>query len=540
MHLALVLLVGVATAQVCLNKTGYVQPGAPSCVYCNLNGNLVGGMCNCTQPGLSPTCTALSPPNAVSPNSTCGPNLCTDDDDECVLSSRAGARCRECSLAGWINGSTCACYSKAADPSALCTTLVNTQYQVNLLYNVTTPGCNWWNSFFLGYYLNAYACLLPTLGPVPNQQYNGVGSLDQGRLPTECNTYGGPDPLFPALGFATCSGHGTWNASAYACVCSPHWALAPLGIGLNDQNVSSCTACAPNYGPPIPIGAGSAYGSGPVPGQACSVVWAPDPLDGVSKMCSGHGTFLNGVCVCDFGRVLGYWALQTLESGVQTCSTCAHSQTTVSNCTLAFPTASPSLSPVSSAPSRSPSSAPTVLIGLPYLYTVPLAGAIGELGNRTNTSATCLAQHPVQYECTRAVALVCYTTSPVWDLPALANFSASDDIWLPTPQYAWDAESLGNFSTMLSGTKYITVVEASVVTSIPNELFALEGLGCNVTGYTIANCDDFSSLAGDALTEIETFPCSGSALNEILCLCVDNDARVPPTLPWAPTASPTT
>jgi hypothetical protein len=30
-------------SQVCLNQTGYVQPGAPSCVYCNLNGNLVAG-----------------------------------------------------------------------------------------------------------------------------------------------------------------------------------------------------------------------------------------------------------------------------------------------------------------------------------------------------------------------------------------------------------------------------------------------------------------------------------------------------------------
>jgi len=73
----------------------------------------------------------------------------------------------------------------------------------------------------LGHYLDAFTCQLPTLGPVPNEAL----------LPDECNTYGGPDPLFPALGFATCSGHGTWNATTYACTCSTGWALAPLGIG---------------------------------------------------------------------------------------------------------------------------------------------------------------------------------------------------------------------------------------------------------------------------------------------------------------------
>jgi hypothetical protein len=46
-------------AQICLNSTGYVEPNAALCVYCNLNGNLVNHECNCTQPGLSPTCTAM-------------------------------------------------------------------------------------------------------------------------------------------------------------------------------------------------------------------------------------------------------------------------------------------------------------------------------------------------------------------------------------------------------------------------------------------------------------------------------------------------
>jgi hypothetical protein len=405
---------------------------------------------------------------------------------------------------------------------------VNTHYQIDLLYNVTTPGCTWWNDSSLGYYLDAFNCLLPTLGPVPNENL----------LPNECNTYGGPDPLFPDLGFATCSGHGTWNASSYSCVCNTGWQLAPLGIGLDNQTVDSCTQCAPFYGPPIPLGPGSAYGSGSVPSSACSFIWAPDPIDGIPKQCSGHGTFINGACVCNFGSKFGYWILITLVDGVQTCAACASGQTTASNCTLAYPTVSPTHSPVDT-PSKSPSRSPTPgQVGLPYLYIVPISGAIGELGNRTNSSVYCLANHPTQYECTRAVALVCYTTSPVWDLPALANFSASDDIWLPTPQYAWDAESLGNFSTMLTGTKYITIVEGSTTTSIPNVLFAYEGLGCNQTGYTIANCNDFSTTSGNALTQLETFPCSGSALSEILCLCVDNDAVVPPTIPNAPTASP--
>jgi hypothetical protein len=133
---------------------------------------------------------------------------------------------------------------------------------------------------------------------------------------------------------------------------------------------------------------------------------------------------------------------------------------------------------------------------------------------------------------------MCYSDSPVWDFPAVYNFSASDDIWLPTPQYGWDAEALGNFSTVLAGTRYITVKEGSIITSIPNALFGLEGLGCNITGYPIENCDDFTSTGGNALTAYETYACSGSALEEILCLCVSNDVVVPPTIPWAPTASP--
>jgi len=82
-------------------------------------------------------------------------------------------------------------------------------------------------------------------------------------------------------------------------------------------------------------------------------------------------------------------------------------------------------------------------------------------------------------------------------------------------------------------------VEGSTVTSIPNELFAIEGLGCTITGTTTGNCADFSSTSGDALTATEVYPCAGSALSEILCLCLDYDFSAPPTIPNAPTKSPT-
>lgn len=147
----------------------------------------------------------------------------------------------------------------------------------------------------------------------------------------------------------------------------------------------------------------------------------------------------------------------TLQGGTQTCAECASGHSTASNCTGTYPTVSPSAAP-SDQPSKEPTRAPTptaAFIGLPYLYTATYGGAIGDLGDRANTSAYCLANHPDLYECSRAVALVCYSTSPVWSLPTAFNFSASDNIWLPTPQYAWDAENLGNFSTLLSGSKWV-------------------------------------------------------------------------------------
>jgi len=70
---------------------------------------------------------------------------------------------------------------------------------------------------------------------------------------------------------------------------------------MDNTTVDSCTVCALYYGPPVPQGPGSAYGSGPVPGGACSVVWAPDPVDNIPKECSGHGNFVNGACQCFFG-----------------------------------------------------------------------------------------------------------------------------------------------------------------------------------------------------------------------------------------------
>ena len=72
------------------------------------------------------------------------------------------------------------------------------------------------------------------------------------------------------------------------------------------EDVWLCTACAPWFGPP----------------DDCSAVWTPDPLDGVFKVCSGHGAYTAEGCSCFGNSTGGYWALASVQ-GVETCAACA-------------------------------------------------------------------------------------------------------------------------------------------------------------------------------------------------------------------------
>ena len=513
MHLACLLLLVVVCvrAQVCLNATGYVTTDpAALCVYCNLQGNLVGHACNCTAPGLSPTCAPITSPVAGSVNSTCGYNLCHDDDSVCVLSTGPGPRCQECMVGGWINGTMCVCYNSLADPLAYCALLVDTQTSVRVLQNVTSASCNYWQNPSLGYYADAFNCLLPTLGPVPNEAL----------LQDECNTYGGPDPLAPQLGFATCSGHGAWNATSYSCECADFWTLEPIGPGLDNTTAFSCTECALWYGPPSPE-----------PG-ACSLVFAPDPLDGIVKECSGHGWFRSGACQCEFGQSVGYWELLTLpNSTAQTCAQCLGGYSPLSNCTD-----SPS-------PVRSPTAAP-ILTGQLYMAVVQANVTtwppIGLIGNRSSTDERCLGAFT---GCSRAHALMCYADDPLVDMPAAYGFSATANIiYLNTTGSDSLTSDVGSFQQYIAGEGLIMGYVGSSLLNVGYDAYVVYSYGCfmNASSVPLDNsCQDYTTTSGVLESPVGgVYGCGVQA--GLVCLCTASDMTAPPAIMFAPTTSPTT
>ena len=327
----------------CVNAAGlWVQSSSDIlCVECNLLGYLLSAdQCNCTAlpPNSNPDafCNVL-PLLVSSVTTTCGTGFCRDDDGVCVLSSY-GVRCQECGLGGFIipnpnqfatATTICSCYNSEADPYNECAVVINTHYVASYNQTTTNVTCIPYQNAMLGYYANAYECLEPYIGPPPNQGLEG-----------ECNTYGGPDPNQPNAGFFTCSNHGNWDAAGYACSCFLGWQLSGV----------TCSVCTPNYGP-VPN-----YGSPPF----CSVIWTPDPNDGVRKECSGHGLYdtSHNICMCFQDFTNGFWQLEQFEN-VQTCLACQFPYIGV-NCTVnSGMTRAPTQMPTSS-PSSSPSSSPTL------------------------------------------------------------------------------------------------------------------------------------------------------------------------------------
>jgi len=313
-----------ATLQ-CYNQSGLLTPSAAGtlCVECNLMGYVAPSGCVCYTSGLNSVCGPL-PAVPESITTSCPPGFCQDDDGGCVLSA-FGVRCQECGEQGYIATnpdaqstqlSICICSDPAQDPNAKCSTLVPSQAPVSFNLTRSDVVCNFYNSSELGYYENNEACSLPYVGPPPNQNL----------LMDECDTYGGADPNAPLMGFYTCNNHGSWNATAFKCECDDHWTgLESQLIGVNDENVTFCTICAPGYGPPT-------YHA-PDPVQPyCSVIYTPDPQDGVLKECSGHGSYVNGDCSCFFNATAGHWNTSLVDT-VLTCVAC-QANYTGANCTV--------------------------------------------------------------------------------------------------------------------------------------------------------------------------------------------------------------
>jgi hypothetical protein len=268
----------------CYNASGIAVTSVQGveCVECNLQGYLdSSGDCVCPQPQIMDSqCRLESPQQAESVTTICNPGFCQDAyTGDCVLAA-FGAACLECGAQGYIVGTSCACYLSSANPNAACALLVDTSYDQVIVTNYSRYACEFFGNKQLGFFANALECLLPALGPPPNQAFL-----------QECNTYGGADPVLGEdSGFYTCGGHGTWNATAYACgPCDLGWQLQDSGmLGVDSEEVLLCTQCALPYGPPA----------------NCSVVWLPDPLDGALKECSGHGVFVGGACQCFPGSTL--------------------------------------------------------------------------------------------------------------------------------------------------------------------------------------------------------------------------------------------
>lgn len=482
MLLLLLLAAALAAADTCYNEHGLLVASAfgVDCVECNLQGYLAGGACVCYAANLDAQCQQL-PKVAAPVVSSCLANFCEDEDAECVLSQQ-GVRCRECGAKGYIapnpnllvGGSVCVCYDPASDPNALCEVLNPVQQTIVFTKVVAAVWCAFFADPRLGFYRDNFDCLTSFLGPVPNQAITS----------DECLTYGGADPEQPLAGFYTCWNHGSWNASAFNCTCDAGWAFAPTGeVGVFHEPVYSCTQCAPWYGPTPAQGLDLPF---------CREVWAPDPLDGIPKPCSGHGVFTGGACACYQNATGGFWGTVALPpTGALTCAGCAAGYSGA-NCTLALPSSPPNGS---------------------FYYTTRDMYAYGDVGTQANANALCaLAADPF---CQQSLAMLCRTDENLIDFPAIYGFNAT-----------------GNFS--FDGPLFIELYagEPSVNGSSPtwqgfvNLTHLILGAtpGCDDGGiYNGNNCQDFTSTDGYMVIEEIFYFFTNKSCNEpvrLPCVCI--------------------
>lgn len=263
--------------------------------------------------------------------SLCGPGLCRTrqgpclgrDDPACGCApSRVGQLCVECSDLGYIdcgggddgndaNACVCTCYDQdLGDPNnALdgpCSPVVNVTSTLSVVAETSRAYCEAWCSRELGCFANPAEFVYGAQEPPPirdcaSREFIGpppatVRAAVSVRPPEACNAYGGPDPNAPPENatWTACSGHGTWDVARYRCgpTCDRGWALADLGpYGIHGEPITSCAVCAPLFGPPPDR---ERYAP-----PYCVAPWTPDPLDGVPRVCGGHGApDSTGNCVC--------------------------------------------------------------------------------------------------------------------------------------------------------------------------------------------------------------------------------------------------
>ena len=270
-----------------------------------------------------------------------GPCLDSQDPSCGCVPSQFGQLCVECAELGYIdcsdtskNGCVCTCYDQElGDPNNAiaaegpCSPVVNVTSTLNVITETSRVYCEAWCSRELGCFAQPPDFIYGTDVPPPIRDcvsidYVGpppatIRAAISTRPPEACNSYGGPDPNAPPVNasWTRCSGHGTWDASHYRCgpTCDRGWALENLGsFGIYGEPIVTCSACAPLFGPPPDR---TRYSP-----PFCVAPWTPDPLDGVSRVCGGHGTpDTSGECVCFNGTTIAPVTLQqTFEQIVYT------------------------------------------------------------------------------------------------------------------------------------------------------------------------------------------------------------------------------
>jgi len=335
----IVLIVGVATGDVCLTRQGYVTSTIDTlCVECSFTGYLSDGLCitTITPP---PTIPQGILPIGLVTNSTCASYTAVNSEVYCYngtacVPSLFGVSCSECSYSGQLiisadlSGTICNCYSTLANPKTFCqNTLVTTSIieQINVTMTYSRITCKAIQSIEFGCFNDVsydtfeygtinppvpYECCSPYLGPSPGTI---VETLIPGVPFIECNVYGAPDPdqrnsSLQGL-FAICSGHGFWNVTSRTCECNEGWQLRTVGsymINSTVYDIETCLDCYGHFGP-IPD---REYEDGFVEPPYCVAIYTPDPITGIDSECGGRGVYIeNNGCVCYHNSTIGYWSL---------------------------------------------------------------------------------------------------------------------------------------------------------------------------------------------------------------------------------------
>lgn len=253
--------------------------------------------------------------------------------------------CEECGFSGYLKDGVCKCLLPSMDPNEKCFSPGGKNETVVREWEYYKSSCECHHSFEEGFWrlspskekiINStltyqwgdgvpptcLECFNPFYGPAPSlQTYSGTAL----RVPA-CGQYGGPNPVYIETGAPTiapsqlrglgrrldenvpwsvCSGNGKWNNTLNGCQCSVGWSLEIAGTGYNNTIIPLCQICEGGWGPLVVPSVPQDDTGLPF----CSVIWTPDPLDGVLRECGGNGEFFEGGCICTQSVEGGFWKL---------------------------------------------------------------------------------------------------------------------------------------------------------------------------------------------------------------------------------------